>query len=59
MTCAVLATIGRIFFFVRLEPSVHTINMKIGMSLDMFKNAIDILSIVVEGTIKVIQSFEL
>jgi hypothetical protein len=33
--------------FVRLETSMHTIHMKIGMSLDMFKVAIGILSVVV------------
>jgi hypothetical protein len=33
--------------FVWLEPSMHTIHMKIGRSLDMFKDAIGILSVVV------------
>jgi hypothetical protein len=36
---------------VRLEHSTHTIHMKIGRSLEMFKDAIGILSIVVADSV--------
>jgi hypothetical protein len=37
--------------FIRLEPSMHTIHIKIGRSLDMFKDAIGILSVVVADSV--------